>query len=263
MFSKLKSAAKDVGNTITKKDDRAKEIDLHRDRIKDFSKKLNNAVEQFQKMGKIAEEQFDGHKKALKYCASISEGTSPNPFNDCLEILKEADDLAEKYGHKIEKKVLTPLKNFIESIAVLEKRVKILDDRKKALKSAEEKYQSMSKKPKDKQIGMADLKVTYMNARDSYDYLADELLVDIPKALPVVQQNFAQVCAVFMKCYSKYMKKLDKVWEKLEDYSEKLNVGDLDKKIDLTPTDDSMVGEPNVQKRRDEEIARGTYIKIE
>ncbi|EMD45101.1 hypothetical protein EHI8A_021430 [Entamoeba histolytica HM-1:IMSS-B] len=264
MTSKLNDGLKNVSNDLKgkPKDVVCEQIEKDKKDLLALSAKIKKAQEKFEKLGKDAKEQYDEHKKALKLCADVVT-CDPNPFNESIKIIEENDEKAKKYEEKLQKKVMKPLKMYLEAVTVLEKRVKILDERGKAMEKAEHAYHDMLKKPENKQVGLSDLKVNYTNARDSWEYLRDELSVDIKKVLDEITSNFGQICSGFMKTYSKYMKNTQEVWDKLHDYAKEIKVGDLDKEPVYTATEQSMVGEPNVQARREKEIANGTYVKVE
>ncbi|ELP89589.1 hypothetical protein EIN_525840 [Entamoeba invadens IP1] len=244
------------------KDELSEQIEHDKKELDDLEKKIKKFQSSAEKLGDQFKTQFDDHKKCMKIGADCVN-TSPNPFEQSVAIIEEASNLYTEYQEKLESKAFKPLKNFMESITTLQKRVKILDDRKKALDKAEEKYHDMLKKPESKQLGLSDLKTNYQNSLDSWTYLRDEMSVDIRKLVDDINGNFAQICGVFMKIYADYMRKADDVWKKLYDFADDLKVGDLDKQLNFTPTDHSMVGEPNVQARREKEISQGTYKKIE
>ena len=151
------------------------------------------------------------------------------------------------------------MKQYVEACTTLQKRVKILDDRKKNMDKANTKYNDMLKKPEAKQVGLSDLKQNYLNSRDSWEYLRDEMSVDIRKTLTNMQTSFDGLCRSFMKNYAKYMLNTQKVWDELKDYSKDLEKKDLELDEIMTKTDESMVSEQNVNERRQKEIADGTY----
>ena len=267
MFKKLNQKLNDGVNKITKsskeeKDEVVAQIEKDKKELVEFEKKIKKVFEKFDKAGEEAKKQFEEHKKTLKYCSEMM-GTDSNPFQQCITIIELGDEKAAKYNEKIQEKAMKPLKKYLEIIESLCKRVKILDDRKSAMKKAEDKYKDMKKKPSDKQVGLNDLRVNYQNARDSWEYLRDELGKDVGVVLNEIKANFGQICAVWMKKYSKYMLNMNEVWEKLREYAKSINAGDLDKEISFTPTEKSMVGEPNVQAMREKMMKEGSYKKVD
>ncbi|KAL7713645.1 BAR domain-containing protein [Entamoeba marina] len=259
MFKKVSSGLK--GLVKEEKDEASSIIDQYKSKLADLEKKIKIVDSHYTKLAQDAKNQYDAHKKALKVSAVVAE-SSPNPFNECISIFDEADEKVHTYDNEVKEKVLKPLKTFVEDITIMQKRVKIMDDRKKAMNTALDKYNTMLKKPESKQLGLADLKVTYTNSRDSWEYLRDELSVDIKKVLDDVTSNFGQICSSFMEVYADYMRSLNEVWDKLHSYALSINVGSLERESVYTATTDSMVGEPNVQRRREEEIAQGTYKQV-
>ena len=251
-----------ISSSSSSKDEVQAQIDKDKKELQEFEKKIKKVYEKFDKAGEEAKNQFEEHKKTLKYCSDLMDDSN-NPFQQCINIFELGDEIAAKYHEKVQKKAMKPLKAYLEVIEALCKRVKILDERKSAMKKAEDKYKDMKKKPAEKQFGMNDLKVNYQNARDSWEYLRDELSKDVATVLKDIKENFGQICAVWMKKYSKYMLNMQEVWEKLREYAKELHAGDLEKEIRFTPTENSMVGEPNVQAKREKLISEGTYKKVE
>lgn len=266
MFKKLNAKINEGVSKITTKsapkDEVVAQIEKDKKELVEFEKKIKKVYEKLNKAGEEAKNQFEEHKKTLKYCSELVD-TDSNPFNKCIEIFELGDEKAAKYNEKVQKKAMKPLKNYLEIIESLCKRVKILDDRKSAMKKAEDKYKDMKKKSADKQIGLNDLRVNYQNSRDSWEYLRDELGKDVGKVLKEIKENFGQICSVWMKKYAKYMMEMHEVWEKLREYAKDLKVGDLEKEISFTPTEKSMVGEPNVQAKREKLISEGSYVKVD
>ena len=262
--AKVNSAAQNVSSSLKprEKDELTIQIEKDQKQLAELSRNMKKAQEKFEKIDKDFRGQFEEHKKTLKVCSAISTAT-PNPFEESIRIIEEGEAYADAYSQEIQTEVLAPMKNFLETIIIVEKRVTILEERRKAMNMADDKYHDMLKKPENKQLGLSDLKVNYANTRDSYTYLRDELSVDIKKVLEAVTSNFGQLCSKFMGIYAQYMQKLNSVWQKLEEYADSIHIGDLSEKIAFTETDDSMVGEPNVQKKRDELIAQGLYKEVE
>jgi len=263
LFTTLGKVMAPVGGTATHvKDEITLKIEKDVKEFLELAKRIKKIQDKFEKLGKDAKEQFDEHRKALKLCSEVI-GEEGNVFDQCAKLFEEADALAAAYEQKLASEVIPPVKKYLEILASMEKRTKILDDRRRAYDRAYDNYYNMLKKPADKQVGLQDLKVNFQNTRDSYEYLRDELAVDCNNVGKEIKENFGQICQAFMKNYSAYMKDTEAVWNKIESFAEGVQVGDLDKSITYTPTEQSMVGEPNVQAKRQALIDEGKYKPVE
>lgn len=230
-------------------DDELKELKTE---LASMQKRLKKSHGDFLKLPDSGRTATVAHMTALKSGMEVMAESSC--FEDMYSVFEELDQKATIYGVKVRDEVIAPIKKLVDLLNVVEKRMKIVEQRRVDMDAASSKIQSISKKPIEKQHGLAEAETRYADAKDAYDYLRNEVAADARKCLDEVKKRYPQICVNCMKSYTDYVNELNDIWARVPSTISSVEEYNLDSEFPLTPNESSCVVLENVRLRKNEDV---------
>ncbi|ELP87482.1 hypothetical protein EIN_097690 [Entamoeba invadens IP1] len=231
------------------------EYDMMKKRLLDMSAEFKKAIVTIESLPKtvvLVSTQHLTILNSLHLCVQMSNNT-PDTLNQITTLIDPFNKMqaeATKYMNDVHNLVLTPLKTYGEQFNQLVKRCQVAEKRKEDFDYANEKLMDITKRPINKQKGLADAQTLYTTAKENYDWLKLELIEDTDKlckncevvALPVVKQ--------LLDHYSQYLSELNTTWNAIPELTKKIEHSDISVEYVIKAFADSMEKDTNVLNKR-------------
>ncbi|KAL7721035.1 Endophilin-A2 [Entamoeba marina] len=231
------------------------EVDTTRSTLTTLTKQLKKMNSSFNKLPNMTRNPNNGHVQAMKDASEILE--EGNCFSQCHDVFETIDMKSHCYGLKLKEEVLDPIAKFIDICSVLDKRMKALSQRRIDMDAAHGKYESISKKPPNKQTGLLEAERNYNDLRDYYEYFRNEVVEDCNRSIQTIKTSLPQICANCMKGYTDYINDLNETWSSVPTIISAIGEVPLDFEPPYTPTDRSMCNIENVKIKKSEDSTGG------
>ncbi|ELP91351.1 signal transducing adapter molecule, putative [Entamoeba invadens IP1] len=253
-FKRTFQTVKEAVGTSKKTDDT--NVNALRLEITNLLKKLRKVNQSYVKLPDTIRSSTVSHMQAMKDMTDVlGEGSCSST---CYSVFEEIDMKGHQYGLKIKDEVLTPLSRLIDMCIVLDKRFKVLTERRLDMDAAHDKFESIAKRPPNKQSGLVEVEQSYNDFKDFYEYLRDEILDDGAKFVEEVKKQLPQICANCMRSYTDYINDTNEIWAKVPNLISAIAVVDLHTELPVTPNEQSCVILENVRSKRGSDVSNGT-----
>ena len=231
-------------------DDELKELKIE---VQSMHKRLKKSSSDFAKLPESGRSATIAHMTALKSGMEVMAESSC--YEECFTVFEALDSKASMYGVKLREEVIDPIKRLLEMLTTLEKRMRTLEQRRLDMDAASSKYQSISKKPIEKQHGLQEAETKFADAKDNYDYLRNEIVEDSKAALDEVKRQYPQICVNCMKSYTDYVNELNEIWARVPDIISSVEEYDLKMALPITPQEQSTVLVENVKAKKNSDMS--------
>jgi endophilin-A len=155
-----------VGASKKTIDDELRELKTE---LQNVQKRLKKSSSDFSKLPECGRTSTVAHMNAMKSGMEVMADVSC--FEESYAVFEELDQKQSLYGLKMKEEVIDPIKKLIELLNIIEKRMKILEERRLDMDALSNKVESISKKKEDKQHGLQEAEMKFVEAKDNYDYL--------------------------------------------------------------------------------------------
>jgi endophilin-A len=239
-----------VGASKKTIDDELREL---KNELQTVHKRLKKSYSDFSKLPESGRTATVAHMNAMKSGMEVMADVSC--FEESFSVFEELDQKQSLYGVKMKEEVIDPIKKLMELLNTVEKRMKILEDRRLDMDAASGKVESISKKKEEKQHGLQEAEMKFVEAKDNYDYLRNEVVQDTKRALDEVKKQYPQLCVNCLKSYTDYVNELNDIWSKVPEIIKSQEHYEIPMEMPITPQDQSMLNTENVRMMKNKSVS--------
>lgn len=239
-----------VGASKKTIDDELRELKIE---VQNLQKRLKKSSSDFSKLPECGRTSTVAHMNAMKSGMEVMGDVSC--FEESFSVFEELDQKQTLYGVKIKDEVIDPIKKLIDLMNTIEKRMKVLEERRLDMDAASNKVESISKKKEDKQHGLQEAEMKFVEAKDNYDYLRNEVVQDTKRVLDEVKKQYPQLCVNCLKSYTDYVNEMNDIWSKVPEIIKSQEHYSIPLDMPITPQDQSMLNTDNVKLMKNKSIS--------
>ncbi|GAB1221327.1 hypothetical protein ENUP19_0260G0008 [Entamoeba nuttalli] len=226
-----------------------------------MKKKLSDISNEFQKVITYVEElpktvsNISGNHlnilNSLHLCVQISEGEEAKmeQISDTISVFQKMERDAARY-QSLMNELATPLRAYGQQFKELLGRCKVAEKRKEDMEFYNERLMEITKKPVNRQKGLADAQTDFTYAKEKYEWLKQELIEDTNKLCKDFQGVVLPVVRALMVNFTEVMNGMNGIWEEVPKKVENLPSNGINLEYVIKAPGDSMEKETNVQQRR-------------
>ena len=228
------------------------EMQTAKNKIAELQKKFKNVKSIIKKLAPALHATNLMQVEVLTSLKDILDSSSPmgDHVDTVITTFQKMDEGVEKYDQKLANEIVEPLNVFAEQFKVIEKRMDVCHTRRVDMDRYHEKVIDISKKAAGKQQGLAEAQAKYSRSRDLYNYLRNEILVDMDNLSKSFDEIVGPIATILVTAYTNYLNNVNSHWERAIEACPYFKGETINAAHVITTADVSMVLEQNVDKAK-------------